>query len=62
RTGRILDPQEGLGGRARGGSQRNEEEIKKNPSVEGHREILRVPKKNLPKPNFILLSKRGVVK
>jgi len=46
RTRGILDPQEGFGGGAGGGSQRHKEEIKKNPSVEGHKEILGVPKKS----------------
>jgi hypothetical protein len=46
RTGRILGPQEGLGDGAGGGPQRNKQEIKKNPSVEGHKEILIAPEKS----------------
>jgi hypothetical protein len=44
RTGRILGPQEGFGGETGGGSPRKKEEIKKNPSGEGHKKILRLRK------------------
>jgi hypothetical protein len=59
RTGRILGPQEGFGDGAGGGCQRNKQEIKKNPSVEGHKEILMVPQKSAHTYFYSTFETRG---
>jgi hypothetical protein len=61
RTGGPLRPPDGTGGGAGSGRPKNEEEIKKNPSVEGHGRVLEVLKIR-PDAIFIVLSNWGVVK